>query len=109
MCTMFVQMRKTIVTEGSADQGAKRFNREGLVEKQEGFVDLTVMVKKVQSGEEEVIVMIRWESEEYWQRWEKSDAYLANLKVLRAKPMPEYIVSAETGFYEVKVDRKTAK
>lgn len=106
---MYVQMRKTIVTEGSADRVVKRFHEEGLVEKQEGFIDLTVMVKKVQSGEEEIIVMIRWESEEYWQQWEKSEAYLANLKALRSKPMPEYIVSAETGFYEVKVDRKTVK
>ncbi len=106
---MYVQMRKTVVTEGNADQVVKRFHEEGTVEKQEGFIDLTVMAKKVQSGEEEIIVMIRWESEEYLQQWEKSDAYLANLKALRAKPMPEYIVSAETGFYEVKVERKTAK
>ena len=109
MCTLFVQMRKTIVTEGSADQVAKRFNGEGIVEKQEGFIDLTVMVKKGQSGEEEVIVMIRWESEEFWKQWETSEAYLANQKVLRSKPMPEYIVSATTDCYEVKAVKEAVK
>ncbi|MDQ0247351.1 heme oxygenase (staphylobilin-producing) [Bacillus fengqiuensis] len=44
---MFVQMRKTIVTEGEADQVIKWFSGEGIIEKQEGFIDLTVMVKKV--------------------------------------------------------------
>lgn len=99
---MFVQMRKTVVTEGNADQVVNRFSGEGLIEQQEGFVDLTVMVKKVRRGDEEVLVQIRWESEEYWKQWEKSDAHIAGHKAKLGQPKPDYIVSSEGGLYEVK-------
>lgn len=56
---MFIQMKKSIVSEGNSDQVVNRFSGEGIIEKQEGFIDLTVMVKKVRRGDEEVIVMIR--------------------------------------------------
>lgn len=68
---MFVQMRKTVVKEGNAEQVVKRFGGEGIIEKQEGFIDLSVMVKKVRRGDEEVIVMINWESEAHWKQWER--------------------------------------
>ncbi|MFS0636187.1 antibiotic biosynthesis monooxygenase [Mesobacillus foraminis] len=99
---MFVQMRKTVVTEGNADQVVKRFSGEGIIEKQEGFIDLTVMVKKVRRGDEEVVVQIRWESEDHWKQWEKSDAHIAGHKAKLGQPKPDYIVSSEGGLYEVK-------
>lgn len=103
---MFVQVRKTVVTEGNADKVVDRFSGEGLIEKQEGFVDLTVMVKKVQRGDEEVMVLVRWESEEHWKQWEKSDAHIAGHKANRGKPAPEYIVSVDVGAYHVASVRK---
>ncbi|MGE7780524.1 antibiotic biosynthesis monooxygenase [Peribacillus sp. NPDC097264] len=106
---MFVQMKKTVVTEGHADQIVQKFSREGLIEKQEGFVDLSVLVKKVRRGDEEVIIMIRWESEEYWKQWEKSDAHIAGHKAKLGKPKPDYIVSSEGGLYEVKAVKTTGK
>ncbi|MFJ7678545.1 antibiotic biosynthesis monooxygenase family protein [Peribacillus sp. NPDC097206] len=106
---MFVQMKKTVVTEGHADQIVQKFSREGLIEKQEGFVDLSVLVKKVRRGDEEVIIMIRWESEEYWKQWEKSDAHIAGHKANLGKPKPDYIVSSEGGLYEVKAVKSTGK
>ncbi|MBT2757305.1 antibiotic biosynthesis monooxygenase [Mesobacillus foraminis] len=99
---MFVQMRKTVVTEGNADQVVNRFSGEGIIEKQEGFIDLTVMVKKVRRGDEEVVVQIRWESEDHWKQWEKSDAHIAGHKAKLGQPKPDYIVSTEGGLYEVK-------
>ncbi|RKN64908.1 antibiotic biosynthesis monooxygenase [Paenibacillus ginsengarvi] len=105
---MFVQMRKTIVTEGNAEQVVNRFSGEGIIEKQEGFVDLTVMVKKGRSGDEEVIVLIRWESEEHWKNWEKSEAHIAGHRASRGKPKPEYVVSSEGGLYDVKAVKKKA-
>ncbi|TCN26640.1 antibiotic biosynthesis monooxygenase [Mesobacillus foraminis] len=99
---MFVQMRKTVVTEGNADQVVNRFSGEGIIEKQEGFIDLTVMVKKVRRGDEEVVVQIRWESEDHWKQWEKSDAHIAGHKAKLGQPKPDYIVSSEGGLYEVK-------
>ncbi|KKK38819.1 antibiotic biosynthesis monooxygenase [Mesobacillus campisalis] len=98
---MFVQMRKMVVTEGNAGQVVQRFGGEGLVEKQEGFIDSTVMVKKVRRGEEEVVVLTRWESEAHWKQWEKSDAHIAAHKAKLGKPKPEYLVHSEGAVYEV--------
>lgn len=104
---MFVQMRKIVVKEGHSDQVVQRFSGEGLVEKQEGFIDTTVMVKKVRRGEEEVIVMIRWESEAYWKQWEKSDAHIAGHKAKRGQAAPDYVISSEGSLYEVKAIKKS--
>ena len=109
MSSLFVQMRKIVVTEGNAEQVIKRFSGEGHIEKQEGFIDLSVMVKKVRRGEEEVIVMIRWESEDYWKQWEKSDVHIAGHKAKRGQPQPDYIVSSEGGLYEVKAVKHAVK
>jgi heme oxygenase (staphylobilin-producing) len=105
---MFVQMKKTIVTEGNAEQVVSKFSKEGLIEKQEGFIDLSVMVKKVRRGNEEVIVLIRWESEEYWKQWEKSEAHIAGHKANLGKPKPDYIVESAGGLYEVKAVKQPA-
>ncbi|WP_404329985.1 antibiotic biosynthesis monooxygenase [Mesobacillus maritimus] len=99
---MFVQMRKMVVTEENSDKVVQRFGGEGLVEKQEGFIDTTVMVKKVRRGDEEVVIQTRWESEEHWKQWEKSDAHIAGHKAKLGKPKPEYIISSEGALYEVK-------
>ncbi len=106
---MFVQMKKTVVTEGNAEQVVSKFSKEGLIEKQEGFIDLSVMVKKVRRGNEEVIVLIRWESEEYWKQWEKSEAHIAGHKGNLGKPKPDYIVETAGGLYEVKAVKQPAK
>lgn len=105
---MFVQMRKTVVTEGNAEKVVERFSGKGLIEEQEGFIDATVMVKKVRRGDEEVVVMIRWESEEHWKQWEKSDAHIAGHRANLGKPKPEYIIHSEGGVYEVKTIKKPA-
>ncbi|WP_238988149.1 antibiotic biosynthesis monooxygenase family protein [Filibacter tadaridae] len=105
---MFVQMRKMVVTEGNADQVVKRFSKEGIIEKQEGFIDVNVMVKKVRRGDEEVIIMVRWESEKHWKQWEKSPEHIAGHKAKLGQPKPDYIVSSEGALYEVKAVKKAA-
>lgn len=99
---MFVQLRTIVVTEGNAQQVIDRFSGEGIIEKQEGFVDLTVLEKKVRKGDEEVVVMIRWESEEHWKNWEKSDAHIAGHKAKRGQPKPDYMISMDVSAYEVR-------
>jgi heme oxygenase (staphylobilin-producing) len=103
---MFVQIKKFILTEGNADKVVQQFSREGMIEKQEGFIDVTVMEKKVRRGEEEIIVMIRWDSEECWKQWEKSEAHIASHKAKIGKPKPEHIISSEGGLYQVKAVKK---
>lgn len=106
---MFVQLRKTVVKEGYADQVVNRFSKEGIIEKQDGFIDLTVMVKKVRRGVEEVVVMVRWESEEHWKAWEKSPEHIAGHKARLGQPKPDYIISTEGGLYEIKATKKAVK
>ncbi|MBU9723267.1 MULTISPECIES: antibiotic biosynthesis monooxygenase family protein [Bacillaceae] len=105
---MFVQLRKVTVTEGSSDKVVERFSKPGIIEEQEGFVDLSILVKKVKRGEEEVVILIKWESEDYWKQWEKSDAHIATHKANRGKPKPEHILNMEVDHYEV-VGVKKAK
>jgi len=102
-------MRKMVVTEGNAEKVVERFGGKGLIEQQEGFIDATVMVKKVRRGDEEVVVMIRWESEEHWKQWEKSEAHIAGHKAKLGKPKPDYIINSEGGLYEVKTVKAAEK
>ncbi|AWB45223.1 antibiotic biosynthesis monooxygenase [Paenibacillus sp. CAA11] len=106
---MFVQIRRITVTEGNADKVVERFSSPGIVDEQEGFVDSQVFVKKASRGEEEVVVMIRWESEDHWKQWEKSDAHIAGHKANRGKPKPDYIVNTEVGMYELKAVKSASK
>lgn len=99
---MFVQLRKITITEGNSEKVIDQFNKESIVEKQEGFIDCTVLEKKVRRGEEEVVVIIRWKSEEHWKQWEKSEAHIAQHKAQIGKPKPEHIINVEVGKYEVK-------
>ncbi|WAA12949.1 antibiotic biosynthesis monooxygenase [Fervidibacillus halotolerans] len=99
---MFVQMRKMTVKEGYAEQVASEFNPPKVLLEQEGLVDLKVLVKKVRRGEEVVVVLITWESEQAWKNWEKSDEHIAQHRAKRNQPKPEYILNIEVARYEVK-------
>ncbi len=72
---MFIETKTIIVTEGAAEQVVQRFSQSGAIEQSEGFIDLSVLVKKIPRGDEEVVVMIRWDSEAAWKKWEMSDAH----------------------------------
>ncbi|MBJ7897832.1 heme-degrading oxygenase HmoA [Bacillus atrophaeus] len=103
---MFVQLRKMTVKEGHADKVIERFSAEGIIEKQEGLIDVTVLEKKVRRGDEEVGVMIRWESEDHWKQWEKSDAHIAAHKANKGKAQPDYMLGTEVSMYHVKAVKK---
>ncbi len=107
---MFVQMRRTVVTEGNAHKVVERFkpnpDKPSLVEQREGFIGREVLVKKTSRGEEEVIVLIRWESEEAWKAWEKSPEHIAGHKKKIAEhggkpPKLDYVISSEGSLYYV--------
>ncbi|ATW82658.1 antibiotic biosynthesis monooxygenase [Weizmannia coagulans] len=105
---MFVQLRRMTVAKGHADQVIERFSKPGIIEQQEGFVDIKIMQKKQGRGEEEVIVMITWESETHWKQWEKSDVHIAGHRANRGKSKPDYMLNMELGMYEVKAAKKAA-
>lgn len=98
---MFVEMKTITVKEGYADTFRERFGKPGAVEQMPGFVDLSVMVKRACRGEEQVVVMIRWESEEAWKAWEKSEVHLAGHRQSQKQGRPEYVLSSGHETYEV--------
>lgn len=108
---MFVQIRKWTVTEGNADKILERFRKKpnqgpSLLEQREGFISRELLVKNVRRGEEEVVMIIRWESEEAWKAWEKSPEHIAGHKKQIAEhggkpPKPEYVIAMEHGNYTV--------
>ncbi|MDM5189014.1 antibiotic biosynthesis monooxygenase [Bacillus sp. DX4.1] len=99
---MFIETKTITVKEGTSDLVVNHFSGEGIIEKFEGFIDLSVLVKKVRRGDEEVVVMIRWESEEAWKNWETSEEHIEGHKQSRGKPKPDHILNVEHSVYYVK-------
>lgn len=98
---MFYQIKRIVVKEGFSDQVVERFSkRGGLMEQQSGFLDKQVLVKKVRRGDEEILVVVRWESEQDWKNWEKSPEHIAGHKAKRGTEKPEYIVESSQDLYE---------
>jgi len=98
---MFIQLRKIVVVTGNADQVVARFSKESPMNSMEGLIDKTVMVSKLSREEEEVVVMIRWESRDAWKNWEKSDAHLQGHRDKKGQEPPAYIISTKVSMYEV--------
>lgn len=103
---MFVQIKRMVVTEGHAHKIVERFGAKkdgpSLLEQQPGFIDKQVLVKKVRRGDEEVLIMVRWESEEAWKNWEKSPEHIAGHKANAGKPKPNFIIESGQNVYYVK-------
>jgi heme oxygenase (staphylobilin-producing) len=98
---MFFQIRKIVVKEGFSGEVVELFSkRGGLLEQQAGYIDKQVLVKKTRRGDEEVLVMVRWESEQDWKNWEKSPEHIAGHKAKRGAEKPEYIVESSMDLYE---------
>ena len=100
---MFIQMRRFTVTEGNAHRLIEKFSKgDSPVSKQEGFIDMTVMEKKVRRGDEEVLIMVRWQSEAHWKAWEKSPEHIAGHRAKKGQEKPDFIVNVEVSSYEVR-------
>lgn len=100
---MFYQIKRIVVKEGFSEQVVERFSKKGgLISEQPGFIEKQVLVKKVRRGDEEVMVVVRWESEEAWKNWEKSPEHIAGHKANRGVPKPEYVVESSQDLYELK-------
>lgn len=69
---MFVMTRTMVIEKGNSDKVIARFSQEGAIDQMEGLVDISVMVNRKSQEQEEVVVVIRWESQEAWKNWEKA-------------------------------------
>lgn len=105
---MFIETKTITVKEGTSQLVVDRFTGPGIIEQSEGFIDLSVLVKKVRRGDEEVVVLIRWESEEAWKKWETSEAHIAGHRASRGKPKPDHIIDSTHALYEVKSSKSAA-
>ncbi|MGG1519134.1 antibiotic biosynthesis monooxygenase [Paenibacillus oryzisoli] len=99
---MLIQQRTIVVQPGNAEKVVERFSKEGPLDGMEGLIDVTVMVNKKNKETEEVVVFIRWESEEAWKNWEKSPAHLEGHRNARGQQPPDYVVSSTVKMFEVK-------
>lgn len=100
---MFIQLRTTVVELGNADKVVERFGKPGHMDTMPGFIDRTVMVSKRNKESEEVIAMIRWESEEAWKNWEKDPVHIAGHRERRGgEGPPSYVISSSVKLYDVK-------
>lgn len=92
--------------KGFAEQVVERFSKVGALDSQEGLIDISVSVNKRLKDNDEVLIIVRWESEEAWKNWEKSDVHIQGHRDSRGKPKPEYIVSTTVSMYEVRAVRQ---
>jgi len=103
---MFVILRKMVIKAGNEDKVIAKFSSEGLVEQREGFIDISILEEKTRKDEKEIVLLIRWESEDHWKAWEKSEAHIAGHKANLGKPKPDYILSSEAKKYHVQAIKK---
>ncbi|WP_151734977.1 antibiotic biosynthesis monooxygenase [Paenibacillus tengchongensis] len=99
---MLIQTRTFTVEKGNSDKVVERFSTPGPLEEMEGLIDISVSVNKKSKDEEEVLVLVRWESEEAWKNWEKSDAHIQGHRNSRGQEKPAYILGVNVNMYEVK-------
>lgn len=103
---MLIQLRTMTVKAGFSHKIVERFGKPGgPMSEIPGFIDKSVMVKKSRKkGEEteEVVVMIRWESEEAWKTWEKSPAHIEGHRNSRNQEKPDFLLGVEVSMYDVK-------
>jgi len=101
--TLLIQTRTIVVQKGFSEQVVERFTQESPMDSMEGLLDKTIMVnKRNKEDQEEVVVMIRWESVDAWKNWEKSDAHIQGHRENKGKPTPEFVISTTVNMYEVK-------
>lgn len=67
VCTI----KKNYGDRRNAEKVVEQFSKPGIIEQQEGFVDIKIMVKKQRDGKEKSL-SFTWESEEHWKRWKKA-------------------------------------
>ncbi|NOU92109.1 antibiotic biosynthesis monooxygenase [Paenibacillus sp. LMG 31456] len=99
---MFIQMRTIVVEKGNSDKVVEKFGQPTRVDEMEGLLDVHVMVNRKSKETEEIIAMIRWESEEAWKNWEKDPVHIEGHRNSRGQEKPAYVISSNVSMYDVK-------
>lgn len=99
---MFIQMRTIVVEKGNSEQVIERFSKTGHIDGKEGLIDKIVMVNRKTKETEEIVVMIRWESEAAWKNWEKDPVHIAGHRNKRGEEPPAYVIESSVKMFDVK-------
>ncbi|MEO3946385.1 antibiotic biosynthesis monooxygenase [Gorillibacterium sp. CAU 1737] len=97
---MMIQTRTVTVKAGYAEKVIERFSGSMAVDGMEGLIDRTILVNRKKKDEEEVVMMIRWESIEAWKNWEKSDVHIQGHREKKEKPADDSILSVSVHMYD---------
>jgi len=103
---VFVMIRTIAVEKGHAGKVVERFSQPGKLDEREGLIDVSVMVNKRAKENDEVVVLIRWESEEAWKAWEKSPEHIQGHRDSKGKTPPEYVLSTTVNLFDAKAVKK---
>ena len=98
---MLIQTRTIVVQKGHSAEVVERFSKASPMDQMPGLLDRSVMVNKRNKDTEEIVVLIRWESEDAWKNWEKSDVHIQGHRENRGKVLPEYVISSTVNMYDV--------
>ncbi|MGM1023257.1 MAG: heme oxygenase [Bacillota bacterium] len=99
---MVIVTNTSKITPGNAHLLIERFNKEGKVEKMEGFLGLEVLLTENTKDYDEVTISTRWKEKENFQGWTKSEAFRESHS---HRQIPDYILDNKITFYEVKIVR----
>lgn len=100
---MYIVTNITKIKKGEGHKLIQRFDKVGKVETMEGFLGLEVLSSKKLEEYDEVSIVTRWDSEEAFTGWTKSDAFKESHNHQGGKP--DYILSNKTAYQEVEVTR----
>lgn len=101
---MIIVTNTSKITKDNGYKLINRFDKVGKVEEMEGFLGLEVLLTDNTSDYDEVTISTRWESNEAFKAWTKSDAFKEAHSRDRGG-QPEYIISNKISFYNVKIVR----
>lgn len=103
---LFIQTRTIVVEKGNSDKVVSRFSGESPLDNMEGLIDISIMVNRKSKEHEEVIVVIRWESQDAWKNWEKSDAHIQGHRDKKSQQPPSYIISTVVNMYDAEIVKR---
>lgn len=100
---MYIVTNTTTINKGEGYKLVNRFDKVGKVEAMKGFQGLEVLTRHKLNDVDEVSIVTRWDSEEDFKNWTKSDAFKEAHQHKGGRP--DFILENEISYYEVEVTR----
>ena len=102
---MYIVTNTTKINKGEGYKLIDRFNKVGKIESMKGFIELEVLATKKLEDYDEVSIVTRWDSEDSFKNWTKSDAFKESHRHKGGRP--EYIIENKISYYNVEIVRKS--